>query len=73
MGGELASKREKGHVQRLGGRKEVVRAGAPCPDCLSAQLDSPGLRKVKEIRQRGREKMPATARFLSSLLWQYFH
>ena len=73
VGGELASKREKGHVQRLGGRKEVARAGTPCPDRLSTQLDSPRLRRVKEIRQRSREKMPATARFLSSLLWQHFH
>ena len=73
VGGELASKREEGHVQRLGGRKEVARAGAPFPDRLSAQRDGPGLRRVKEIRQQGREKMPATVRFLSSLLRQHFH
>lgn len=73
MGGEMASRREKGHAQRHGGGNEVARAGTPCPDQLSAQLDSPRPGRGKEIRQQGREKMLTVARFLSILLRQHLH
>lgn len=69
MGGEMASRREKGHAQRRGGGNEVV--GTPCPDQLSAQLDSPRPGRVKEIRQQGRAKMLTIAHFLSILLRQH--
>ena len=73
VGGEMASRREKGHVQRHGGGNEVARAGTPCPDRLSVQLDGPRAGRVQEIRQQGREKMPTIAHFLSILLWQHLH
>lgn len=73
MGGGMASRREKGHAQRHGGGNEVARAGTPCPDRLSAQLDSPRPAGVKETRQQGREKMPTIARFVCVLLWQNLH
>lgn len=45
--------------------------GTPCPDQLSAQLDSPRPGRVKEIRQQGRAKMLTIAHFLSILLRQH--